>query len=261
MSHVFYGKELTFNEKRHMYFWGGEHVKSVTTILGVIAKPMLIPWAANMVAEHIKANCPTLGVASPDFGYFVTPEALEFARKAHAKKKTDAGDAGSLVHKYAEDTLKGATPFAYPNETEEVVNGCKAFDKFRAEHDLKPINVERRIFSKRHMYAGTCDFYGHVDGKLAILDFKTSSGVWDEFWIQTAGYEEAIIEELFEPGADHLWRYLVHLDKSSGEFKLYGKPHEPSHREAWLNCVALDRVMQGLKKEDALQKKAEKVAA
>lgn len=255
MTHIFYGKELTFNEARHMYFWDGDHVRSVTTILGVIAKPMLIPWAANMVTDFIKTNC-----HQGNGSYLVTEEELESARKAHAKKKTDAGDAGSLVHKFAEDVLKGLNP-VYPSNAEEVVNGCKAFEKFRAAHDLKPIDVERRIFSKKHMYAGTCDFWGHVDGRLGILDFKTSSGVWDEFWLQTAGYEEAIVEELFEPGADHLWRFLVHLDKAKGEFKLYAREYSTEHRDAWLNCVALDRVMQGMKKEAALQKKAEKVAA
>lgn len=261
MSHVFYGKELTFNEARHMYFWNGEHVRSVTTILGVIAKPMLIPWAANMVAEHIKANCPF-----SEGKFFVNEDALEQARKAHAKKKTDAGDAGSLVHKFAEDALRGLNPI-YPivglttEQAGEVINGCKAFEKFRAAHDLKPIYVERRIFSKQHMYAGTADFWGHVDGRLGILDFKTSSGVWDEFWLQTAGYEVAITEELYDGDAEHLWRFLVHLDKATGEFKLYAREFSAVHRDAWLNCVALDRVMQGLKKEAALQKKAERVVA
>lgn len=243
MSHMFYGKELVFKESSHRYFWGGEPVRSVTTILGVLAKPMLIPWAANMAVEYIRQNC------LKDECFIVSEADLDLARKAHTKKKTDAADAGSAVHEYAESVLNGTTP--QKPATPEVAAGVRAFESFMKEHKLEPLAVERRIFSKNHMYAGTTDFYGFVDGEAAILDFKTSSGIYDEFWLQTAGYEVAISEELFDSQAQHLKRILIHLDKATGEYKLYKKHFSALHRDAWLNVVLLDRSLQQMKKKEA----------
>lgn len=256
MPKHFYGKPLEFNAGSHRYFWDGQPLRSVTTILGVIAKPALIQWAANMAVDNIKSEC-----LEVDGGWFVGEVELERARKAHAQKRDAAGDAGSLVHQYAESVLNGS-PMQIPAD-EQVVRGCMAFERFMAEHKLEPKEdgIERRIMSKRHMYAGTTDFFGHVDGRLGILDFKTSSGVWDEFWLQTAGYEVALTEELFDGDAEHLWRFLVHLDKTTGEYKLYAREFDAGHRDAWLSCVALDRAMQTLRKESDMLKRSEKAVA
>ena len=41
-------------------------------------------------------------------------------------------------------------------------------------------NLERRVMSRTHLYAGTTDRWGIIDGHHAVLDFKTGSGVYDE---------------------------------------------------------------------------------
>src|SRR5678810_1480875 len=53
---MFYGRMLTYHHGRHMYFWDGQHVPSVTTIIKRLDKPGLIQWAADMAVDHIKQH-------------------------------------------------------------------------------------------------------------------------------------------------------------------------------------------------------------
>ena len=45
-------KEFTFDEKRHRYYLDGKAMTGCTTVLGVIAKPALIQWAADKAAAY-----------------------------------------------------------------------------------------------------------------------------------------------------------------------------------------------------------------
>ena len=49
---MIFGQELTFDADAHAYTWGGAFVPGVTSILSVIGKPALVPWAAGMAADH-----------------------------------------------------------------------------------------------------------------------------------------------------------------------------------------------------------------
>src|SRR3990167_4505258 len=81
----------------HSYYADAEGKKpytGITTILGVLAKPALIPWAAKMVVEYIKSNAhPMAAIPSEEKdGWFVGPALLEEAKNAHRKKKEAAGE-------------------------------------------------------------------------------------------------------------------------------------------------------------------------
>jgi hypothetical protein len=244
---VFYGKPLTFNEKRHMYFWGGKHLPSVTTIISRLDKPLLIQWAANCTADYIRQRADEW----PD-GYRLSQGTLsnlcEEARYAHRTIKEDAGDIGTRVHRYARAILEGKSP-------EEPLDGpaqkaIEAFWQWVEMHRIEPIAVERRVMSESYLYAGTCDFFGHIDGVLSILDFKTGKGVYDEAWWQTSGYEVALAEELGNlpvPAA----RWIVHLNKESGDCV----PHSrttiedwQADRAVWLSLVKLDQALRAARK-------------
>lgn len=230
---VFYGKPLVFKEKQHRYFWDGKPIPSVTTILNRLAKPALIQWAADCEVEHMSA------VLNSPAGFLLSNIAgeLDNARKAHAVKRDTAADVGTQLHEYARASLAGQAPALPNNEVVQRVIG--ALIDWRCKHDIQPIGLERRIMSQRHWYAGTCDFFGKIDGRLCVLDFKTGSGIYDEFWLQTAGYDIALTEELALPfDLDH---WIVRLDKKTGEFDAVRKHASPVHIDAWLSLVAFDR--------------------
>ena len=45
-------KEFRFDEKKHRYYLDGKSMTGCTTVLGVIAKPALIQWAADHAAAY-----------------------------------------------------------------------------------------------------------------------------------------------------------------------------------------------------------------
>jgi len=47
-------------------------------------------------------------------------------------------------------------------------------------HDFKPISLEEPVWSDELRVAGRVDYFGYLDGKLAIVDLKTSKSFYDE---------------------------------------------------------------------------------
>ena len=189
----------------------GIPVPGVTSILQVISKPALIAWAAGCASDFWRA-------AVTEAEDKITPEEIETwhktAKNAHRTISKSAADIGTEVHKYAECTLKG---LPRPElKSLDATNAAHAFESWVAEHKVEPIHLERIIFSQEHWYAGTCDFVGRIDGRLSLLDFKTSSGIWPEFRLQVAAYQKAFEEETGEKIDDRL---IVRFDKKTGAFE------------------------------------------
>jgi hypothetical protein len=245
---VFYGKPLVFKEKAHRYYWGGEAVPSVTTIINRLNKPLLIQWAANCAVDYIIENFDvahnnTIGLK---------PAIAEAARKAHTVIRDTAGDIGHEVHEHARRHFMRmkfpALPLLPEPEHPQAVKALAAFRDWAAQHKIEPLGVERRVFSQQRMYAGTCDFYGRIDERLTIADFKTGRAVYAEGWFQMGGYEDALREELgLSEALDHV---LIHLDKNTGRCV----PHlckaddtEPS-LNVWRALVHLDKHMRAMPK-------------
>jgi len=244
---LFYGKPLTFNSERHMYFWGGEHVPSVTTIIGRLDKSNLIQWAADMAVAHVRAN-----ENADDWG-----AVLAEARVAHRTIKEAAGAVGTRVHKYARGILEKKHP-AEPLDG-PAQKAIEAFWQWVEQHKIEPIAVERRVFSERYRYAGTCDFFGRIDGILSVLDFKTGNGVYDEVWWQTSGYEMALQEELHANRLQiPMARWVVHLNKTTGECVAHCRPtlkDWEQDRAVWLSLVEVDQALRKARKHPQPSKK------
>lgn len=201
--------ELQFDPVKHQYFVGGEQVDGCTGILGTLNKPALIPWAVGVCCEYMRSN---LKPGKP-LDELAIKILLTEAKRAHNVKRDNAADIGTLVHQFCEDWIKGKDP-ALPFHP-QANNGAMAFLDWVKAHDVKFVYSERRIFSRRYRYAGTLDAEGYVDGQLAIIDFKTSSGIWPEMRFQTAAYEAARREE----SGKSYTRWIARLGKDDGLFE------------------------------------------
>jgi len=147
----------------------GKRVPSVTTYLGVLNKPALVHWAWE------------LGVAGLDY----------------RKVRDQAGDTGTIVHYLILSQLRGEEP-DYGQWSEHELNSALSpmskFEAWKNEHELEPILLEAPLVSEVYRYGGTPDFYGKVDGKLTLLDFKTSKAIYKENFYQLAAYKELLEE-------------------------------------------------------------------
>jgi len=207
--------ELQFNPTKHQYFVYDSRRESLgqvdgcTGILGVLNKPALLQWGVNMCVAFMTEQLKP-GVALDEIQL---KDLLAQAKRAHNIKRDAAADIGTLIHAWCEDHIKGKNP--PPPVNKKMRNGTDAFLNWVKEHDVKFTESERKIYSRRYRYAGTLDAEGLVDGKLAIIDFKTGNAIYPEMRFQTAAYEAARREE---SGLQYT-RWIVRLGKDDGVFE------------------------------------------
>jgi hypothetical protein len=239
-----YGGDVTigFDGRKHMYTWKekGYAVPGVTSILQRMAKPMLIPWAAGMASGYWRDKLAERAAKNGVIPLLESElEPLHKEAKGHHQRFTrEAADIGKRVHAYAELRLrstmrgyKGPEPRFPDTKDERILNGCNAFEEWLNSHHVELIEPERVIFSLEHFYAGTCDVHAYIDDEEAIGDFKTSSGVYIDHLFQTSAYQIAVEEELNRriPA-----RWLIRLDKKTGEFHAERHARNDLHSQAFL---------------------------
>jgi genome maintenance exonuclease 1 len=158
------------------YLIDGIDMPSVTTILNIINKPALIPWAAKQGAKAVIKD-PIL---------YDTPQAAAAAIYTidSGEKATDRGkEAHTVAEAYAHAILKGTQDqFTSDNPYFKAIKAF--FDQVRPD----PLAIEVVLFNTEHQYAGTADLIAKVGDKLAIIDWKTSKFVFDEMQLQLVAY-------------------------------------------------------------------------
>jgi len=225
---VLYGGDVTivFYPNSHQYRLDGKNLLSVTGVLGVINKPMLIPWAVNQSILFLQEH-----VGKP-----ITEELLAEAKIQHTKVRDEAALCGNQVHEWVNGYLMGQEP-PLPEDI-RVINGVIAFLKWVEEHDVKFTESEKLVYSKQHGYVGTMDAVAIIDGKTCVLDIKTSKGVYPEHYMQVAAYRHAAEEEGAVFDGDNL---IVQFNKEDGEFKVYPRQNHKEDFDAFLSALNLKK--------------------
>lgn len=236
MSQIIHGHELTFDEKKHAYLWNGSPVPGVTTILQCIAKPALIGWAAGCASDHWLNE-----VASGNSNYTLIHKS---AKSAHRKKASAAADIGTNIHNYAEAFFKKQSPPILT--TDEAKRGAEAFHSWLDAHKVKVLASERRVFSKKYYFAGTCDFVAEIDGIMGVGDIKTSSGIYPEMRLQTAAYQQAIEEE---KDMKFPVRWIIRFCKKTGNFEAKSFYDFEKDFQGFEAALVLHRTLQLIEKE------------
>lgn len=229
---------FTFQEKGHRYELDGKPMTGVTTILGVLAKPALIPWAANMTAEWIRENC-----KRGEMDYLCTEEDLQEAVKAHTKKKEAGGDKGkdlhSLVEQYIKECIEEYEGKALVRRKDVPDPMFDAFVAWAVKNDIKFLASEQQVYHSELFYAGTFDFSFEKEGKRYIGDLKTMKKMWDRTpFFQTAGYIMAA-EHMGEKPYDG--SCIVNINKETSELTDQWTYDNDGDRGAFAACLTLYR--------------------
>jgi len=107
----------------------------------------------------------------------------------------DAGLLGTKMHDAFEKLLHGLQLNVlkdYPTEREKKI--LMAFEDWFKAYTPSNFQPEQIVASKKFKYAGTLDFVGKIDGKVWLIDFKTSSGVRLSHKLQVLAYKQAYEE-------------------------------------------------------------------
>ena len=155
----------------------GAIVPGVTTVLNLLAKPALVPWANRMGLQGIDTS----------------------------KYVDDKADIGTLAHAMITNKLTGKetdTADYSKNQIDLAENSCLSFWEWEKDHKIESVEfVERPLVSEAHRFGGTLDIYAMVNGKQEIIDLKTGSGIYDEHIYQVAVLKRLLEENGFPVAA------------------------------------------------------------
>jgi hypothetical protein len=189
----------------------GDLLPSVTHILSAIGKPALIHWAANQERSLVTEAAADLfeqwgrelvPPVMPRSAYLATLLSKLGQVKAHQKELAKAGEIGSQTHRLIEWTMRtalGNDAGPKPVVSDKALWGFMAFEDWAKSVSLKPVLIERTVYSKTHGYAGTMDLLARVNGAMTLIDFKTSKGIYPESFLQSVAYQVAMIEMGYLP--------------------------------------------------------------
>jgi len=143
----------TINGKRFYKTPEGDLYPSVTTITSQHGKDKIIEWRKRVGEE----------------------EANRISTKASSR--------GTRVHKICENYLNNEEDFARKTMPDSVAM-FKSLQPLLDEHVNNIHALEIPLYSHHLRVAGRVDCIAEYDGKLSIIDFKTSSKLKEESWIK-----------------------------------------------------------------------------
>ena len=244
----------SFNKEAHRHELDGKPLYGITSVLGVIAKPALIQWSANMACDYIKENGVIVEVGKGLLE--VSEQVLKEARTAHTKKKEKAGDWGTKVHEQVEWMVKEAILNREGLPTQSFIKddglylpSANQFYQWAIDNKVRFLESEKHLYSEKHWIGGICDLVYEVDGKRFIGDIKTSSGIYPEMFLQCAGYE-IMLEEMGEK----IDGYEIINLKKDGTIQTARSYGTDRNKQAFLSALNLFKSLEELKKENGNNK-------
>lgn len=161
-------------------------------------------------------------------------------------KRDEAGELGTMVHEMVEAHIDGVAfdikrlMMLTKEQATQVQSGFDAYITWESMTKIKLIDQEMELVSEEYRFGGCPDAIGEVNGKLSLVDWKTSNAVYPDYLIQLAAYKH--LWELNHPdqpldGGFHLCRfskdfgdfshhYYAELDMAWEQFKLFRKAYD-----------------------------------
>lgn len=187
------------------YNAAGGKIPGTTTIIGRFKESGgLIQWAYKSGREHERLVAQ--GKEAPRHLYDVV---------------ASAGESGTIAHDMIEADILGKD-YAPPPNTDPAVLGraCNAFAQFkewREQTRLEIVATERAYVSEALQFGGTVDAIGRdMRGRIVLVDWKTSGGVYSDMLIQLAAY--ALLLEECAPEWTPQGFHLLRVAKESADF-------------------------------------------
>ena len=149
----------------------GKEIPSVTTILKILDKKELVQWA-NIMGFKGKRVDDILKVSST---------------------------LGTYFHNLVSNDMNGITTVRLlKNEPKDFNILWNRYTKWKGSKTIKPIFSERSYHNK--YYGGTIDLLCEMNGRLTLLDFKTSKGIYPSMFLQLGAYMNLILDNDIELG-------------------------------------------------------------
>jgi len=250
--------QYSFTETGHKHLLDGKPLTGVTTVLGVLKKPALLPWASKMAVEYVKEQLdhsyrvirPIESDGKNIFHWYELEETvldsiLDQAKTAYAKKRDKAGDSGTLVHAIIENIVKEAI-----RSSEGILDPKLTHTEPQVQNFLTWAKGKRFIASEIHVFSegmfigGICDVVYEEESKLYLGDFKTGSGIYPEMFWQMGAYHLCMKEMGLYEGVDG---YTVVNLKKDGKMNVETVYGLDMCQEGFKHCLGIYRLLNATK--------------
>ena len=275
---------VRYDDLRHKYYRATDGqlflLDGATTVVHIVDKPAIIPWACKMMQQKLLLNIPHK--ETPD-GNIVIPQMpladfeifVADAKSAHKDKLDDAANVGKQAHFYLECQAKlelGLISQMPPVPEDPRAVSCinDALAAWGA-HRLVWRAAERKVMSRELDVCGTLDGLVQVsscsnpfccphpfENETALLDYKTSNYLFETFLYQAAFYVHAVVEEFNRLDVRH--RFIFKLGKEDGQFASWHCYAEDQAADfaGFVHCLDLTRNLRAAKERMAAVEGAQK---
>lgn len=224
-----------YGRYRHVYIRrdNGEWLKSVTKATGMLDKPALIPWACKMMAQKLESVAKQNGR--------LTIKDIFDSINAWRERRDETADLGTAVHDIISEYIKFKLGRRKempklpkePKDNHPIENAFIAFRTWEKEHDVKFVETEMLVYSKKYNFVGTLDCIAYVDGELCLIDFKSGNGIYWDYVIQVSGYGIAHREEFSQ---EFKRCCIIRFGKEDANFTMKDFKITPQLDKAFLSC-------------------------
>jgi len=167
---------------------------SVTTIDCRDKSSQLMAWAVNTMADYAKNEFERIkdsfdeNEIDPELVYY---NVIDTAKNNYRKLSTEAAGIGTEVHNAIEKFVKDGE-IKEDFSTPKAQNSFNAFLEWSEDHVEEYLESERVVFCEENGYAGCLDAIALMkDGRILLIDFKTSKAIYDSMVMQLSAYAGA----------------------------------------------------------------------
>lgn len=157
-------EKLTFKEDTHQYFCGEQELTSVTKFIHGHFPTFDEKRMSKLVAKRRREK--------GELNKNGKPINARDVKKEWEFKRVKASTAGSLTHFEIEDYILNKDEVVVPVFTPKAQQAIKWL--YKGEYADKEIETELKIFNTELGLAGTIDVSIKEDGKVTLIDWKTS---------------------------------------------------------------------------------------
>ncbi|MCL1999309.1 MAG: PD-(D/E)XK nuclease family protein [Turicibacter sp.] len=177
-----------------------------------ITTPPPVPTTPELTFDPTWHSYKLKGRPIPSVSKLMRPLSNAYYGKIDEEILKAAAARGTAVHQAIETYLQ----YKFDDIEEELLPYYTAFKAWHAKHNPTVHAIEHRIYHKIYHYAGTADLICELDGKLTIVDFKTSATIVDMLTkVQLHAYTSAYLSHDYPIKS----RAVVHL-KKDGTYKM-----------------------------------------
>ena len=193
-----------------------------------LADKIVIPDLPELEFEERKHIYLLDGVQIPSVTQLMKPLSDKVYGPVDIQTLENAARKGTIVHNAIDNYLE----FEIEDIPEEHRGYFDAFLEWFENENPEVIATERKVYHKALRYAGTCDLLCMINGKLTLVDYKTSAAIQQMLYpIQLEGYakawethgikvEDKIILHLKKDGKYAVHRYATNPEYYSVVFAL-----------------------------------------